>query len=75
MVQGYPTSLKALVLRKQADPRKPVYHEVHIVEKLVPVLKHEEILVRISAAGFNHREVGSETNWSRRHVAITLALL
>ncbi|KAI0247919.1 hypothetical protein BJV78DRAFT_1348297 [Lactifluus subvellereus] len=57
MVQGYPTSLKALVLQRQAYPRKPVYHEVHIVERLVPALKHGEILVRISAAGFNHREL------------------
>jgi NADPH:quinone reductase-like Zn-dependent oxidoreductase len=66
MVQGYPTSLKALILQKQADTRKPVHNDVHIVERPVPVLSAGEVLVRINAAGFNHREVGSETNALKR---------
>jgi D-arabinose 1-dehydrogenase-like Zn-dependent alcohol dehydrogenase len=59
MAERYPTSLRALVLQKTSEPRKPVYHNVRIVEKSVPALKPGEVLVRINAAGFNHREVGS----------------
>ena len=44
-------------MQKPSDPRKPVYHNVRIVEKSLPVLKPGEALVRINAAGFNHREV------------------
>lgn len=58
MAERYPTSLRALVLQKTSEHRKPVYHNVRIVEKLVPGLKPGELLVRINAAGFNHREVG-----------------
>ncbi|KAH9079685.1 hypothetical protein EDB83DRAFT_2504048 [Lactarius deliciosus] len=57
MVERYPTLLKALTLQKPAEPRKPVYNDVCIVEKPVPVLKRGEVLVRINAAGFNHREL------------------
>ncbi len=48
MVEGYPTSLKALTLQKPAEPRKPVYNDVRIVEKSIPVLKRGEVLVRIN---------------------------
>ena len=58
MAVRYPTSLKALVLQKPSEHRKPVYHNVRIVEKSIPGLKPGELLVRINAAGFNHREVG-----------------
>lgn len=54
MVEKY---LKALTLQKPSGPRKPVYNDVHIVEKSIPVLKRGQVLVRITAAGFNHREV------------------
>ncbi|KAI9446190.1 hypothetical protein H4582DRAFT_1904173 [Lactarius indigo] len=57
MVERYPTLLKALTLQKPAEPRKPVYNDVCIVEKSVPVLKRGEVLVLINAAGFNHREL------------------
>ncbi|KAH9997735.1 NAD-binding protein [Russula compacta] len=58
----FPSSFKALVLRNQREKQgKSTYHDVHIVERPVPVLKHGEILVKINAAGFNHREL-----WIRR---------
>ncbi|KAI9459452.1 chaperonin 10-like protein [Lactarius psammicola] len=57
MAEGHPTSLKALTLQRPAEPRNPVYNDVHIVEKSVPVLKRGQVLVRINAAGFNHREL------------------
>ena len=59
MVEGYPTSLKALILPKPSEPRRHAYNHVCIAEKSVPVLKPGEVLVRINAAGFNHREVRS----------------
>ena len=58
MVNGYPTSFKALILQPQTDSRKPVYHDVRIIERSIPTLRYGEVLVRITAAGFNHREVG-----------------
>ena len=59
MVEGYPTLLKALVLQPPSELRKPTINDVRIVERPVPALKRGEILVRINAAGFNHREVCS----------------
>jgi NADPH:quinone reductase-like Zn-dependent oxidoreductase len=58
MLNGYPTSFKALTLQTQTDTHNPVYHDVRIVEGSIPTLRCGEVLVRISAAGFNHREVG-----------------
>lgn len=74
MVEGYPTSLKALTLQKPAEPRKPVYNDVRIVEKSIPVLKRGEVLVRINAAGFNHREVCSGCIAKGDECDFTLAL-
>jgi len=53
-----PSSLKALILHSQPEaPSKPTYNDVRVVERPVPALKHGEVLVKINAAGFNHREV------------------
>ena len=53
-----PSSLKALILQNQSDPlRKPVHYDVRVVERPVPALRRGEVLVKINAAGFNHREV------------------
>ncbi|KAH9980946.1 NAD-P-binding protein [Lactifluus volemus] len=57
MLNGYPTSFKALTLQTQTDTHNPVYHDVRIVERSIPTLRCGEVLVRISAAGFNHREL------------------
>jgi hypothetical protein len=70
MVERYPTSLKALILQKPSGPRKTVYNDVHIVQKSVPVLKRGEVLVRITAAGFNHREVCSGCIMMRKNVTL-----
>jgi D-arabinose 1-dehydrogenase-like Zn-dependent alcohol dehydrogenase len=53
-----PSSLKALILQGQPEaPGKPTYYDLRVVERPVPALKHGEVLVKINAAGFNHREV------------------
>ena len=56
----FPSSFKALVLQnKHEKQNKSLCHDVRIVERPIPVLKPGEILVKINAAGFNHREVCS----------------
>jgi NADPH:quinone reductase-like Zn-dependent oxidoreductase len=56
--QRLPSSLKALILLNQPEaPSKPAYYDVRVVERPVPALKRGEVLVKINAAGFNHREV------------------
>jgi len=49
---------QALVLQNQSEPlRKPAHYDVRLVERPVPALRPGEVLVKINAAGFNHREV------------------
>ncbi|KAI0780500.1 NAD-P-binding protein [Trametes elegans] len=56
-----PKSTKALVLRKAAQATKPVYHDAVVEERPIPDLKPGQILVRIHAAAFNHRD-----HWIRK---------
>ena len=55
----FPTTTKALVLEKSAEDKAIIYHDARIVEFPVPPLKDSEVLVRIEAVAFNHRDVGS----------------
>ncbi len=56
----FPSSFKALILQNAHEKQnKSLYHDVGIVERPIPALKPGEILVKINAAGFNHREVCS----------------
>ena len=56
----FPSSFEALVLQNQREQQnKYLYHDVRFVERPIPGLKPGEILVKINAAGFNHREVCS----------------
>lgn len=56
-----PTTTKALVLEKSAEDKSPIYHDARIVERPIPPLKGSEILVRMEAVAFNHRDVGIHT--------------
>ncbi|KAI0362574.1 NAD-P-binding protein [Trametes cingulata] len=56
-----PKSTRALVLRKAAKATKPVYHDAVLEERPIPELKPGQILVRIHAAAFNHRD-----HWIRK---------
>lgn len=59
MVQPtYPKETKAIVLEKAAEGGPFVYDAV-LKTLPVPELKEGEVLVRMAAAGFNHREVCS----------------
>ncbi|GLB34498.1 putative zinc-binding dehydrogenase [Lyophyllum shimeji] len=48
---------KALTVGKSPAQRKPLYHDAVLTERPLPLLKEGEILVRIGAAAFNHRDV------------------
>ena len=49
---------KALILQNQSRTlRKPAHYDVRVMERPVPALRRGEVLVKINAAGFNHREV------------------
>ncbi|KAF8491049.1 hypothetical protein F5888DRAFT_1807678 [Russula emetica] len=54
----FPSSFETLVLQNQRKQQnKSLYNDVRIVERPIPALKPGELLVKINAAGFNHREL------------------
>jgi hypothetical protein len=52
-----PEWTRALVLKKCAAKAKPVYHDAVLEKRPLRQLQHGEILVKISAASFNRRDV------------------
>ncbi|KAL1689616.1 hypothetical protein GGG16DRAFT_57425 [Schizophyllum commune] len=52
-----PRKTRSVIIQKQASAKKPVYHDAVIVEREIPALQRGEVLVRMSAAAYNHREV------------------
>lgn len=54
-----PTTTKALVLEKSTEDKSPIYHDACIIDRPIPPLKGSEILVRMEAVAFNHRDVGT----------------
>lgn len=52
-----PQRCKAVVLRRAVDQRGPYKLDAVLEERDIPSLVDGEILVKIEAAGFNHREV------------------
>ncbi|RDX56332.1 NAD(P)-binding protein [Lentinus brumalis] len=52
-----PKTTRALVVRKAAQATKPVFHDAVVEERPIPQLKTGQILVRVHAAGFNHRDL------------------
>lgn len=59
MSRSLPASTKALTLQKSTLQRKPVYHDAVLKEQPIPALKAGQVLVKISAASFNRRDVRS----------------
>lgn len=55
--QCLPKYTKALTLRQSSVERKPTYHDVVLESRSLPPLKTGELLVRINAAAFNHKDV------------------
>jgi len=52
-----PSTTKALVLQKSAEDKSPVYHDICIEDRPISALKDQEVLVRIGAVAFNHRDL------------------
>jgi D-arabinose 1-dehydrogenase-like Zn-dependent alcohol dehydrogenase len=52
-----PRRCKAIVLRKVVDRKGPYEFDAVLEEWDIPSLKDGQVLVKIEAAGFNHREV------------------
>jgi len=52
-----PKTTKAILVRRAPPERKPVFHDAALDEIPLAPLKKGEILVKIGAAGFNHRDV------------------
>ncbi|CCM00486.1 uncharacterized protein FIBRA_02520 [Fibroporia radiculosa] len=50
-------STQAIVVQKSPPGRNPLYHDAVMEDKPLPALGTGQILVKIGAAGFNHRDV------------------
>ena len=61
---GLPTTTRCLVLRKTQDTPEQPLNETTIQEKPLPALTPGHVLVRVMAAGFNHREVRFSLSFS-----------
>ena len=57
MAASLPKYTKALTLRKSSVERRPTYHDVVLESRLLSPLKPGELLIRINAAAFNHKDV------------------
>ncbi|KZT52258.1 NAD(P)-binding protein [Calocera cornea HHB12733] len=66
-----PKTTRCLVLKEAKHIQKdaPVYHDVVMEQREVPSLKQGEVLVRISAVAFNHRDV-----WIRKNMYPSVAV-
>ncbi|PPQ65645.1 hypothetical protein CVT24_011799 [Panaeolus cyanescens] len=57
MTAKLPAHTKALVVQASSEPRKPVYHDAVLVERPLPKPQAGQVVVKIGAAGFNHKDV------------------
>ncbi|KAF8151082.1 hypothetical protein K438DRAFT_1688264 [Mycena galopus ATCC 62051] len=69
MSSKFPRATKALVLRQSPPERKPLFHDAVVQEQAIPPLKPGEILVKIGAAAFNHRDL-----WIRKGMYPKIAI-
>ncbi|KIJ44254.1 hypothetical protein M422DRAFT_779362 [Sphaerobolus stellatus SS14] len=57
-----PATTRALVVEQSPEERSPAYHDAKIVERPIPKLKDSEVLVKMGALAFNHRD-----HWIRKN--------
>ncbi|OBZ65768.1 putative zinc-type alcohol dehydrogenase-like protein YogA, partial [Grifola frondosa] len=57
MTSQLPKSTKVLAVRKALQQTKPVYHDAILEERPIAPLKEDQVLVKIGAVAFNHRDV------------------
>ena len=53
-----PVSTKVITVRESPKDRKPRYHDAPLEHRAIPPLQKGQVLVKIGAAAFNHRDVG-----------------
>ncbi|KAG9011647.1 hypothetical protein FRB95_014333 [Tulasnella sp. JGI-2019a] len=52
-----PVTTRCIVLTKASSSVKPALHDTSVKLRDIPALKENEVLVKMVAAAFNHREV------------------
>ena len=52
-----PQETRAVVVKQSAPDRIPLRHDAALITKPIPPLKDGEVLIKMTAAAFNHREV------------------
>ncbi|KAF8967307.1 hypothetical protein BDZ97DRAFT_1804430 [Flammula alnicola] len=57
MCSNVPKSTRALIVQELKVPRKPLYHDATLIERPLSPPKPGEVLVKIGAVGFNHKDV------------------
>jgi len=55
--QSLPTLTKTLIVKEAEVPSKPVFHNAVLVSQPLATPKPGEVVVKIAAAGFNHKDV------------------
>jgi NADPH:quinone reductase-like Zn-dependent oxidoreductase len=61
MASRIPESTRALVIKKCSAEAKPVYHDAVLETRPLQQLKPGEVLVKMGAVSFNHRDVSNVT--------------
>ena len=56
-----PSHTKALVVKQSPPDRKPLYHDAVLEDQPLPQLMPGQVLVKINAAAFNHRDVSKHS--------------
>ncbi|KAJ7279681.1 hypothetical protein C8J57DRAFT_1448907 [Mycena rebaudengoi] len=69
MATKAPTSTRAVTLQKAASARTPSYADAVLQDRPLPSLKQGEVLVKMAAAAFNHRDV-----WIRKGLYPRIAM-
>ncbi|KAM6500156.1 hypothetical protein JOM56_003170 [Amanita muscaria] len=64
-----PHKTTAIVLQQSSPARNPVYHDAVLTTRPIPALKEGDILVKMTAASFNHREL-----WIRKGMYPRIAI-
>ncbi|KAJ7038785.1 hypothetical protein C8F04DRAFT_1088487 [Mycena alexandri] len=64
-----PRTTKALVIRKSPPGRSPLFHDAVVQDQPIPALKPGEILVKMGAVAFNHRDL-----WIRKGMYPRIAI-
>lgn len=66
MTVRLPKETRALVVKKSPAERKPLYHDAVIEKRPIPVLQRGQVLVKMGAVAFNHRDVSIDLTISNR---------